>query len=671
MNPQHGISRFRPLLLIVILMVSFLGGSAETAAEGEEIWFTILHTNDEHSALIPHSSAVDYDPDGPDPTVGGFARLATAINEIRSKAGEDPVLLFSAGDFISGSPFAWLALEGRATELTLMRAMGYDAVILGNHEIDYGPDLLAEYLAAAGYPEASADLVVLSGNAEIPSGHALDQVGLASTHVFTLPGSGLRVGVFSLLGEHAQSVTTAAGPVRFINPLDFAESAVRDLNDIGVDLIIAITHSGVEEDVALARDVAGIDVIVGGHCHTDLAEPVIEGNTPIVQAGSTGRYLGCLDLAYDRATGTVRLRNEETGRPYLVPIDDSISPDPVVGAEVEAAVIELNALFARSTGGQYDDIYGVVARSDFVVSRKPALSESAYGNLISDAFRWSVEQVTGEEVDFAFQANGQIRGSLRPGVTAAAEGQLSLYDIASTVGLGSGPENTPGYPLISFYLTGDEVRRVLEIGPLLTEIMGDVSYFQWSGLRFTYDPDRSILLWLPIVGLPIPTYRAVRSAERYVGDDLSSGEGDHTPLVWGDEQLYHVVTDFHLASFLPMVGDTLPRLEVQPKDREGNPVADHAELIVYQGDRPLSVWTAVTDYLGAMPEGPGGYPLVSNRYAEPAGRQERVDTFPLIIWPILGLLILGLACYAVLRRRGRRSPSTDRDEPVETVSSGD
>ena len=652
MNSQQGIRRFRPLLLVVILAASFLGGGGTTAAEGAEIRFTILYTNDEHSALIPHSSAVDYDPDGPDPTVGGFARLATAINEIRSNAGEDPVLLFSAGDFISGSPFGWLALEGRAPELTLMRTMGYDAVILGNHEIDYGPDLLAEYLAAAGYPEASVDLAVLSGNAEIPSGHALDQVGLASTHVFTLPGSGLRVGVFSLLGEHAQSVTTAAGPVRFKKPLDFAESAVRDLTDAGVDVIIAITHSGVEEDVELAREVAGIDVIVGGHCHTDLVEPVIEGNTYIVQAGSTGRYLGCLDLAYDPATGSVRVRNEETGRPYLVPIDDSIEPDPVVSAEVEGAVIELNDLFARFTGGRYDDIYGVVARSDFVVPREPALTESAYGNLISDAFRWSVEQVTGEAVDFAFQANGHIRGSLRPGVTAKAEGQLSLYDVASTVGLGSGPGNTPGYPLISFYLTGDEVRRVLEIGPLLTEIMGDVSYFQWSGLRFTYDPDRSILLWLPFVGLPLPTYRAVLSAQRYAGDDLLAGEQHETPLLWGDEQLYHVVTDFHLASYLPMVGDMLPRLEVEPKDREGNPVADHRDLIVYRGGSPLSVWMAVTDYLAAMPVGPEGYPLVSSRYAEPAGRQERVDTFPLVTWPILGLLILGFAAgYAVLRRR--------------------
>ncbi len=670
MKGQRCLAILRLLIVACVLTAALAAGVASAGAD-EEVLFTILHTNDEHSALIPHSSAVDYDPDGPDPTVGGFGRLATLIDDLRSEAGDEPVLLFSAGDFIGGSPFSWLALEARATELALMLAMGYDAVILGNHEFDYGPDVLAQYLGAAGYPAAAADTVILSGNAQIPPDHPLAGVGLVPTHLFALPGSGVRVGVFGLLGDHALSVAADVDPVQFSEPRDFAQSAVAELRDSGADLIIAITHAGVEEDRQLAREVAGIDVIVGGHCHTALAEPVIEDGTIIVQAGCTGRYLGCLQLAYSPATRSLRLRNAETGHPYLLEVDDTTRPDPAVASQVAAATSELNDLIARVTDGKYDDIYRVIARSEFTVSRDPPLAESPYGNLVSDAFRWSVQRVTGERVDFAFQANGQIRGSLHPGITTRAEGDLSFYDIASTVGLGSGPGDTPGYPLISTYLTGDEVRRVLEIGPLLSAIMGDAFFLQSSGLRFTYDPGRSILLWLPVVDKPLPTYRAVLSAERYVGDDPSMEEGEYVPLEWKDDQLYHVVADLYVASFIPMVGDILPRLQIQPKDSDGNPVAEATELIVYHRDRPLTAWEAVTDYLAAMPSGADGRPEICRYYAAAAGRGQQVATLPLILWPVLGLLILGLlTCYLIARRRARRMGRTDEGGGAGAVQPG-
>ena len=104
--------------------------------------------------MIPHSPAVDFHPEMADPTIGGYARLATAVQQIREKKAEagEPVLLFSGGDYTGGSPFSWLIPEGIPAQLAIMHLIGYDAATIGNHEYDYGTAVLARYLQAAGYP---------------------------------------------------------------------------------------------------------------------------------------------------------------------------------------------------------------------------------------------------------------------------------------------------------------------------------------------------------------------------------------------------------------------------------------------------------------------------------------------------------------------------------------
>src|SRR3989304_101931 len=206
------------ILITILVVASFLGipGNLKSyAGETEELYFCILHTNDMHSELIPHSPAVDYRPEEESPAVGGFARLATAVDEIREnkmKEGE-PVLLFDAGDFLGGAAFAWLALNGYAAELTLMQRMGYDAVAIGNHEYDYGADVLAQYLLQAGYPEAQQKKLVLASNTEAPPEHPLAASSLyRKTGMFELE-KGLKVGVFSLIGKDAIQLLVETGNV--------------------------------------------------------------------------------------------------------------------------------------------------------------------------------------------------------------------------------------------------------------------------------------------------------------------------------------------------------------------------------------------------------------------------------------------------------------------------
>lgn len=647
------------LLLLGVCVGALVPVTGAAESRPETIAFTILHTNDEHSALIPHSPAVDHDPNAPDdPTVGGFARLATAIDRIRSvkAAVDEPVLLFSAGDYLGGTAFAWLAPLGHSVELDLMQALGYDAVIIGNHEFDYGPEVLVDYLRSAGYPESHAQTVVLASNTLPPAGHPLTEEGLLrDTALFDL-GQGVTLGVFGLLGEDAESVTADTGEIAFLDRHQTARDMVAALRGEGATIIVAITHSGVHEDIALARDVAGIHVIVGGHCHTALSEPVIEGDTIIVQAGSLGQYLGQLELSYDTASGSLRVRNGETDRPFLIPIDGGIPPHHEIARLVEGQRAVLNELVQQMTDGAVSDITQTVARSAFDLPTH-RLQESPIGNFIVDGMRLVTAEVTGRRVDVALQANGSIRGNMVRGAMPYSEGNLSFYDITNTIGLGYGEDGYGGYPIVSVYLTGEELRRMLEVAVLLAEMLGDTYFLQFSGLRYAYNPDNAVLFTVPVVNQPLPTTRAVTMAELYTGAGVQplDDEGAYRPLQRGDETLYHLVTDSYIVSFLPMVGEMLPQLTIVPKDADGNPVTleEIDRLIVRRADgNELKVWQTVVEYAGAQALGDDDLPHIPAYYARTSGRITQTRSFPLIAGVyLLGGVAVGIPAAVWVRRR--------------------
>ena len=562
----------------------------------------------------------------------------------------EPVLLISAGDYLGGSPFAWLALEGKAAELSLMHSIGYDVAVIGNHEYDFGPDVLAQYLVAAGYPEAHNKTALLATNMLPPTGHPLLDAELKRTHLQELP-NGLKVGFFSIIGEDAIEKAPLASPVEFAEQVATAKQAVSELNQQGVDVIIAVNHAGLDEDKALAKAVPGIDVIISAHCHTALVDPIIESGTIIVQTGDSLENLGILELAYDNTSDKVSVRNTQNQQPFLLRNDDTIPNDPQLALEVDALVQALNATVSRLTSGQFTDIRQTIMRSEFVIPNKPEYTESPFGNFVTDAMRLVGSRVIGDKVDFAFQANGVLRGA----VTPAHSGDVAFLDLLDLVGLGSGPDQEPGYPLVSVYFTGEEVRRVLEVGLLLSELMGDDYFLQVSGLRTTYDPDRAVIAHIPIKGTPIPSTRAVLSAEKYVEFGVQ-GESGYEPLNRGDEKLYHIVSDYYIAQFLPMVGDMLPSLGLVLKDKQGNPIADINDDIVYQDGQELKVWQTVVEYAAAQPKGSDGVALMPQLYAEAAGRLVPKKTIPLLLYPA-ALLVAIIAAVVILVRRSRRRRS--------------
>ncbi len=667
-NPGKRIPRFRFLFLLFLAAAVLLCGTfndSVEAAPDDELLLTVLHTNDEHSAVIPHSPTVDYHPERENPTVGGFARLASAVRMIRREkesAGE-PVLLLSAGDYIGGSPYSWLIPEGVAPELTIMQAIGYDAVTIGNHEYDYGPGNLACYYRNAGYPSAHEETTVIASNTVTPADHFLAQDDLYRESSLVELDNGLRVGIFGLIGKQAISYITSNDPVTFTDQHETARKMVEDLRSRGAMLIIALTHARVEEDVELAREVDGIDLIVGGHCHTALHEPILENDTIIVQAGSLLEYFGRVELAYAPASGEVRLRNEGNSLPYLHRLDYTYPLDPEISGLIDGYTAELGMLIAEKTDRQFSSVLDTVAFASFEMPNQPPLQETSFGNFVTDAMRLVAAEKIGRRVDVAIQANGAIRGGVVPGSMPHSLGQISVYDLGELVGLGIGPDGSAGYSVVAAYLTGEEIRRALEVAALLSEMMGDTYFLQFSGLRYYYNPQNAVLLTVPFLDLPIPSTRAVINAERYVGEGRQGLEDDqYMPIERGDEELYCLVTDSYIVSFLPMVGEMLPQLDIVLKDEYGNPVPEEEldRLTVKINGDDLKVWAAVLEYAAMQPVGDTGLPEIDPYYASTAGRINPQWTVPLIIWLILILVILIAGIFFLVRhiRKRRRKKRT-------------
>src|SRR5690606_1944154 len=168
---------------------------------------------------------------------------------------------------------------------------------------------------------------------------------------------------------------------------------------------------------------------------------------PIVHPGTRLAQYTVLELGYDPGSGAVRVRNPETGTPFVVPLDGDLAESERLDPWIEAYRSKLDARFAEWAGGRIPSVDAVVARAEFDVPARPRLAESAFGNFITDAMRHAVERATGEPVDFAVQANGNIRGDMVAGRASWSRGEVTVFDLAGVVGLGNGPDGAPGYPL--------------------------------------------------------------------------------------------------------------------------------------------------------------------------------------------------------------------------------
>ncbi len=633
-------------LIIKVIVIVLIAGSffSRVSAETGPQNFTIMHTNDEHSHLIPHASVLDYHPEKSDSSVGGMKRLASLVQQ-KEKAREnwaEEVMLISAGDFKAGSPFSWLNLTDRAPELNLMQKIGYDLVTLGNHEFDYGPDGLADYLQTAGYPEAQQNTALISSNLEIPDGHKLQEAAIKNSKIKEVSPD-LTLGFMGLLGENAELVNPRTEPMEFADRIDTAYEIMNKLQNQGADVIIAVTHSGLDEDIELAQNVEGLDLIIGGHSHTRLEKPREVNNTKIVQSEAHLKYLGVLDFTYYPDSDNLELKNEKRNQAYLEKIDDSIEADENIAAITAEKTEMLKNYTAETTDGRYEDLFAVPFNMDFSFSEENLYSDTPFGNFFTDAMRLGAQEILDRRVDFAFQANGLIRGGLNPGTMPWSQDQVSYYELAASSSLFSGEDGRPGYPLVEAYLTEREVIRILEISSFLSEYMGVRQFFQVSGLRYTYDRRRASLFRIPRFNIPVPTGRSVLSAEKYTGEgtQLKNPEA-YEPLSRSNDELYRVVTDFYILEYLPEINKYLPFMSVKPKDEDGNPLENMEDAIVYRNGREIKVWEVLWHYADMQLE------ELSEEYRTAQDRIKQKKSFSPLALPGPVTVILLLFLIAIL-----------------------
>ena len=438
----------------LMLTVSSLVLSAGAAVADYSL--TILHTNDFHARFEPVSKY-----DGPcsaedneaGKCFGGSARLVTAVAEARARSNNS--ILVDGGDQFQGTLF-YNFYKGKAAA-EMMNNLGYDAMTVGNHEFDDGPEVLRGFMDAVGFP-------VLMSNADVSAEPALAGVLKKST---VIERGGEKLGLIGLTTEDVVEISSPGDNIKFSDSVTAVQGEVDALTAMGVNKIIVLSHSGYATDKAVAAGTTGVDAIVGGHSNTflsntsDRAEgpyPTMVGETAIVQAYAYGKFLGELNLVFDD-NGKL---TEALGEP--VNIDAGIAEDAVTKARVAELAEPLNEIRNKVVAQAGETIDGDRANCRY--------KECAMGNLVADAM---LERVKGQGIQISIQNGGGLRASIDAG-------EVTLGEVYTVLPF----QNT----LATFQTTGAVIKDALENAVAQYDDPDkDGRFAQVSGMTFVINKD--------------------------------------------------------------------------------------------------------------------------------------------------------------------------------------
>jgi 2',3'-cyclic-nucleotide 2'-phosphodiesterase (5'-nucleotidase family) len=410
----------RPILVLFIVFAVFFGGLAPTWA-GEAVQLRILYLNDFHGFAEPHR------PVGSPDIVGGMAYLAGEVNRLR---GERPTLLLAAGDMVQGHPWANL-FDGKST-IEVMNAMNFSAMVLGNHEFDFGQKSLQNIIRLANFPVLAANVRGVPGLKP----YIIKEIG------------GLKIAIIGLVTEETPTAThpNNVQGLTFTPTKETASGVLKELAG-KYDLALCLSHLGFPEDRRLAEVVPDIQVIVGGHTHTRIENPVRIGDTLIVQAWEHAKVLGVLDL-------TIKDRKIISYEGKLISIGpERQQPDPPVTKIVDHYKNQNRLLLEEKIGTALTDLQAAGSRH----------RETTMGNLITDILRKETK------ADCALMNGGGLRADINKGPIRKKE----LFSVLPF----------PNYTVV-VKVTGEELKALLEHG--LSGRDGGGQFPQISGIRLEY-----------------------------------------------------------------------------------------------------------------------------------------------------------------------------------------
>ncbi len=563
--------RVMPFLLILLYM---------QISHAQKI--VILHTNDMHSKITGFGPESAYTPlsINDDKTIGGFARLATLIKQNRNP---ENTLVVDAGDFLMGTVFQALEPQN-GFQLRLMKQMGYDAVTIGNHEFDFGPDKLADIINSA-VNNGDIPKILETQMQFSPTNPADDKLAYLVNHKTILPyqiftKNGLKIGIFGLIGYDAIHVAPNAAPVTFKDAVETARYYTNLLRTKEkANIVVCLSHSGIYpdfkkggfygEDIELAKKVPDLDVIISGHSHVETPKQIQQGKTIIVQTGSFVHNLGRLELNYNN--GKLSVTNFQ-----LIPVDDKIMGDSTINTAIENYKKQVNQAIFQPLGVDYAT---PIAETAFDLPRGNYRTKEpgTMGNFVADAIKYYTDTYS-TGTDFAMVPEGVIREKF-------IKGEITPADAFRVSPLGKGKNDVLGYSLAQIYITGYEAMKLLELS-VISGKPGDDSHLYFSGIKADYKPKGFFLHKIKKVyinGKPINTSKK-------------------------DKTLYSVTADTYLLSFIGEVKKMSHGLiKIVPKDANGKPITDINNHLLDFNLKQNAIqegkeWIALFDYLKSFPD---------------------------------------------------------------------
>ncbi|MDO4311808.1 MAG: bifunctional UDP-sugar hydrolase/5'-nucleotidase [Eubacteriales bacterium] len=658
--------RVMSALLAVIMLCSLSVSSAlaeETNKKQNNGEVTILFTHDLHSRLDEYK-ARKKNQDGSEETVmvGGLARIKT---EIDARKAENPTtFVFDAGDFSMGTLYQTI-YETQAAELTMLGRLGVEATTFGNHEFDYRAqgvsDMFHSAIQNAGKDSTLTLPKFLIANIDWEKNHSEDNQVIhqaledyGSTDYAILEREGVRIGVYGVLGEDAESCAPESG-IDFDDIIETSKRVVKELQAEDVDMIVCLSHSGTNEDESksedelLAKAVPEIDVIISGHTHTTLEEPIIRGDTVIASAGCYGRNLGEIELV---PAGNGRWKVAEY---QLKAMDESVEQDAEIEGYLSVYRDMINEEYLSRFGYAMDQ---VLAENETAFTQiddfATELKEDTLGSLIADSYIYAVKQAEGADyvpVELAVVPSGVVRDSFQ-------KGEITVSDAFNVSALGIGADRITGYPLVSVYLTGAELKTAAEIDASISPIMTYAQLYP-SGMRWVCNPNRLILN---------------RITEVYMTDEAKNTEGVAVQAIQ-DDKLYRVVSGLYSAQMLGAVeAQSKGILKITPKNAEGEVITNFEDYIIHdRNGAELKEWYALASYLESFDKNKDGVSVIPKRYAAAEGRKMVKDSKNIvellknpnkiasIIYVLLVLLVVLIVLIARLCYTKKRAKSKNKE----------
>ena len=633
-------------ILSVTMLIPLLLGFTVQAADGAKK-LDVLFTHDTHSHLNSFSTVIN----GEKEEVGGFAKIKTLIDE--QKKNNPDTLLLDGGDFSMGT-LIQAVYDTEAAELRMLGYLGYDVTTLGNHEFDYRSKGLANMLEAAkNSGETVPNLVVCNvdwdamedaglseGQSQIKS--AFETYGVKD-YVVVQKGD-VKIAVLGVFGKDALTCAPTCELI-FKDPIEAVKQTVEEIKkNEKVDMIACVSHSGTwddedkSEDELIAKAVPDIDLIISGHTHSQLDEPIQHGNTYIVSCGEYGRNLGSLSLT-QKEDGRWDLTSYK-----LIPVSDEIKADEETQQKIDALMDTVDKKYLSNFGYTREE---VLAENDVEFNSLQDMGtkheELNLGNIMSDAYVYAVENskyYDGDAVDVAVVPSGTVRDTY-------TKGDITVEAVYNSFSLGIGKDGLAGYPLISAYLTGKELKLAAELDASISDFMTTARLY-CSGLNFTFNPHRMIL-------------------NKVTDCYLTDADGERVEIQ--DDKLYHVVTDLYTGQMLGSVMDmSYGLLAITPKDKDGNPIENLEDQAIMDGDRAFKAWDAIARYMQSFDDTDGdGIANVPEYYATTHGRKVVDDSkniidlvkhpnkyFAMIVGVVIIIVLLIVLLIFLIRKIVRR-----------------